>query len=231
MKIPRRALLCLVANTAALTTVSRIAGAQTYPSRPVRIIVGFAAGRGSDITARLIGQSLSERLASNASLRIDRGRNTLLLASVEGAVNVTLYERLNCNFIRDIAAVAGIIRAPYVILVNPSFPAKTVPEFIAYAKANPGKVNMASGGVGSGNHLSGELFKMMTGVNMIHVLYRGQGPALSDLLGAQVQVLFATTPGTTEYVRAGTLHKSLTRKTVESYWTLDINQLSEKGYL
>jgi tripartite-type tricarboxylate transporter receptor subunit TctC len=136
MKIPRRALLCLVANTAALTTVPRIAGAQTYPSRPVRIIVGFAAGRGSDITARLIGQSLSERLASNASLRIDRGRNTLLLASVEGAVNVTLYERLNCNFIRDIAAVAGIIRAPYVILVNPSFPAKTVREFIAYARAS-----------------------------------------------------------------------------------------------
>jgi tripartite-type tricarboxylate transporter receptor subunit TctC len=221
MKIPRRRFLHLTAAAVALPAVSPIARAQAYPSRPVRIIVGFAAGGGSDITARLIGQSLSERLDQQCVVenRPGAGGNigteavvnalpdgyTLLLASVEGAVNATLYERLNYNFIRDIAAVAGIIRAPYVILVNPSFPAKTVPEFIAYAKANPGKVNMASGGVGSGNHLSGELFKMMAGVNLLHVPYRGQGPALSDLLGGQVQVLFATTPGTTEYVRAGTL--------------------------
>jgi tripartite-type tricarboxylate transporter receptor subunit TctC len=221
MSLPRRQFLHLAAGAAATPVMSSIARTQAYPTRPVRIVVGFAAGGGSDITARLIAQSLSERLGQQCVVenRPGAGGNigiesvvnalpdgyTLLLASVEGAVNATLYEKLNYNFIRDIAAVAGIIRAPYVILVNPSFPAKTVPEFIAYAKANPGKVNMASGGVGSGNHLSGELFQMMTGVNMIHVPYRGQGPALSDLLGAQVQVLFATTPGTTEYVRAGTL--------------------------
>jgi tripartite-type tricarboxylate transporter receptor subunit TctC len=187
----------------------------------VRVIVGFAAGGGMDITARLIGQSLSERLGQQFVVenRPGAGGNigaeavvsappdgyTLLLAAVPNAVNATLYEKLNYNFIRDIAPVAGIIRVPHVILVNPSFPVKTVPEFIGYAKSNPGKINMASAGNGSSPHMAGELFKMMAGVNMVHVPYRGQGPALTDLIGGQVQVLFATTPGTTDYVKTGRL--------------------------
>jgi tripartite-type tricarboxylate transporter receptor subunit TctC len=187
----------------------------------VRIVAGFAAGGGVDITARLIGQWLSERLGQSFIIenRPGAGGNigteavvnaapdgtTLLLATVPNAVNATLYEKLNFNFIRDIAAVAGIIRVPMVMLLNPSVPAKTVPEFISYAKANPDKVNMASAGNGSAPHLAGELFKMMAGVNLVHVPYRGQGPALSDLLGGQVQVLFAATPGTADYITTGKL--------------------------
>jgi tripartite-type tricarboxylate transporter receptor subunit TctC len=187
----------------------------------VHIIAGFAAGGGVDITARLIGQWLSERLGQSFVIenRPGAGGNigtetvvnaapdgyTLLLATVPNAVNATLYEKLNFSFIRDIAPVAGIIRVPMVILVHPSVPAKTVPEFIAYAKANPGKVNMASAGIGSAPHMAGELFNVMAVVNMVHVPYRGQGPALADLLGGQVQVLFATTPGTNDYVRTGRL--------------------------
>ena len=181
----------------------------------------FAAGGGVDITARLIGQWLSERLGQQFVIenRPGAGGNigteavvnappdgyTLLLATVPNTVNTTLYDKLNFNFIRDIAPVAGIIRVPQVILVHPSVPAKTVPEFIAYAKANPGKVNMASAGNGSAPHMAGELFNVMAGVNMVHVPYRGQGPALTDLLGGQVQVLFATTPGTTDFIRTGKL--------------------------
>jgi tripartite-type tricarboxylate transporter receptor subunit TctC len=221
MKLPRRQFLHLAAGAAALPAMSAIAGAQTYPSRPVHIIAGFAAGGGVDITARLIGQWLSERLGQNFIIenRPGAGGNlgtetvvnaqpdgyTLLLATVPNAVNATLYDKLNFNFIRDTAPVAGIIRVPMVILVNPSVPANTVPEFIAYAKANPGKVNMASAGTGSAPHMAGELFNVMAGVNMVHVPYRGQGPALVDLLGGQVQVLFATSPGTTEYIRTGKL--------------------------
>jgi len=221
MKLSRRRLLHLAAATAALPAASRFASAQTYPARPVHVIAGFAAGGGVDITARLIGQWLSERLGQNfiTDNRPGAGGNigtevvvnappdgyTLLLATVPNAVNATLYEKLNFNFVRDIAPVAGIIRVPQVILVNPSVPAKTVPEFISYAKANPGKVNMASAGNGSAPHMAGELFNVMAGINMVHVPYRGQGPALTDLLGGQVQVLFATTPGTTEYVRTGKL--------------------------
>jgi tripartite-type tricarboxylate transporter receptor subunit TctC len=187
----------------------------------VRIVAGFAAGGGVDITARLIGQWLSERLGQSFVIenRPGAGGNigtevvvnaapdgtTLLLATVPNAVNATLYETLSFNFIRDIAAVAGIIRVPMVMLLNPSVPAKTVPEFISYAKANPDKVNMASAGNGSAPHLAGELFKMMAGVNLVHVPYRGQGPALSDLLGGQVQVLFAATPGTADYITTGKL--------------------------
>jgi tripartite-type tricarboxylate transporter receptor subunit TctC len=187
----------------------------------VHIVVGFAAGGGVDITARLIGQWLSERLGQNfiTDNRPGAGGNigtesvvnapadgyTLLLATVPNAVNATLYEKLNFNFVRDIAPVAGIIRVPQVVLVHPSVPAKTVPELIAYAKANPGRVNMASAGNGSAPHMAGELFNVMAGVNMVHVPYRGQGPALTDLLGGQVQVLFATTPGTTDYVKTGKL--------------------------
>jgi tripartite-type tricarboxylate transporter receptor subunit TctC len=221
MKLRRRQFLSLATGAAALPIASRIARAETYPTRPVRIIVGFAAGGGADIAARLIGQWLSDRLGQQFVVenRPGAGGNigteavvnappdgyTLLLAAVPNAVNATLYEKLNYNFIRDIAPVAGIIRVPHVILVNPSFPAKTVPEFIGYAKSNPGKINMASAGNGSSPHMAGELFKMMAGVNMVHVPYRGQGPALTDLIGGQVQVLFATTPGTTDYVKTGRL--------------------------
>jgi tripartite-type tricarboxylate transporter receptor subunit TctC len=221
MRLPRRQFLHLAAAAAALPVATRFAWAQAYPTRPVHVIVGFAAGGGVDITARLIGQWLSERLGQSfiTENRPGAGGNigteavvnaapdghTLLLATVPNAVNATLYEKLNFNFIRDIAPVAGIIRVPQVILVNPSLPAKTVPELISYAKANPGKVNMASAGNGSAPHMAGELFNVTAGVNMVHVPYRGQGPALTDLLGGQVQVLFATTPGTTEYVRTGKL--------------------------
>jgi tripartite-type tricarboxylate transporter receptor subunit TctC len=221
MKSARRRFLHLAAGAAALPAISRLARAQSYPARPVHIIAGFAAGGGVDITARLIGQWLSERLGQSFVIenRPGAGGNigtetvvnappdgyTLLLATVPNAVNATLYEKLNFSFIRDIAPVAGIIRVPMVILVHPSVPAKTVPEFIAYAKASPGKVNMASAGIGSAPHMAGELFNVMADVNMVHVPYRGQGPALADLLGGQVQVLFATTPGTTDYVRTGRL--------------------------
>jgi tripartite-type tricarboxylate transporter receptor subunit TctC len=217
----RRKFLHLAFGAAALPAVSRVARAQAYPTRPVRIIAAFAAGGGVDITARLIGQWLSERLGQSfvTENRPGAGGNigteavvnappdgyTLLLATVPNAVNGTLYEKLNFNFIRDIAPVAGIIRVPMVILVHPSVPAGTVPEFIGYTKANPGKVNMASAGTGSAPHMAGELFNFMAGVNMVHVPYRGQGPALSDLLGGQVQVLFATTPGITDYIRTGRL--------------------------
>jgi tripartite-type tricarboxylate transporter receptor subunit TctC len=198
-----------------------MASALDYPTRPVRIVAGFAAGGGVDITARLIGQRLGERLGQSfiTENRPGAGGNigtevvvnaapdgyTLLLATVPNAVNASLYEKLNFNFIRDIAPVGGIIRVPMVILLNPSVPATTVPEFIGYAKANPGKVNMASAGNGSAPHMAGELFKMMAGVNLVHIPYRGQGPALTDLLGGQVQVLFATAPGTTEYIATGKL--------------------------
>jgi tripartite-type tricarboxylate transporter receptor subunit TctC len=221
MKLPRRRFLHLAAGAAALPAVSRIARAQAYPTRPVHIIAGFAAGGGVDITARLIGQWLSERLGQNFVIenRPGAGGNlgtetvvnappdgyTLLLATVPNAVNATLYENLKFNFIRDIAPVAGIIRVPMVVLVHPSVPAKTVPEFITYAKANPGKINMASAGTGSAPHMAGELFNAMAAVNMVHVPYRGQGPALVDLLGGQVQVLFATSPGTIDYIRTGKL--------------------------
>jgi tripartite-type tricarboxylate transporter receptor subunit TctC len=221
MKLLRRQFLQLAGAVAATPVLPRLAAAQDYPTRPVRIIAGFAAGGGVDITARLIGQWLTERLAQSfvTENRAGAGGNigteavvsaapdgyTLLLATVPNAVNASLYEKLNFNFIRDIAPVAGIIRVPMVILLNPSVPAKTVPEFILYAKANPGKINMASAGNGSAPHMAGELFKVMAGVDLVHVPYRGQGPALTDLLGGEVQVLFATAPGTTDYIAAGKL--------------------------
>jgi tripartite-type tricarboxylate transporter receptor subunit TctC len=211
MKLPhRRDFLNLAAGAAALPAVSRIARAQAYPTRPVRIVAAFAAGGGVDITARLIGQWLSDRLGqpfvvenrpgaggnigTEAVVNAPPDGHTLLLATVPNAVNATLYEKLNFNFIRDIAPAAGIIRVPMVILLHPSVPAKTVPEFIAYAKANPGKVNMASAGTGSAPHMAGELFNFMAGVNLVHVPYRGQGPALSDLLGGQVQAISPRRP-------------------------------------
>ena len=221
MKPPRRQLLHLAAGAAALPVVLRFAWAQAYPTRPVRIVVGFAPGGGTDIMARLIGQWLSERLgqqfvvenrpgagtniATEAVVNAAPDGYTLLLACLPNASNATLYENLKFNFIRDITPVAGIDRQPFAIEVNPSVPVKTVPEFITHAKAYPGKINMASGGIGSGNHIFGEMFEMMTGVNLVHVHYRGAGPALVDLLGGQMQVMFASISSSIEYVRAGKL--------------------------
>jgi tripartite-type tricarboxylate transporter receptor subunit TctC len=221
MKLPRRNFLHLLAGAAALLAVSRIASAQAYPTRPVRIVVGLAPGGANDIVARLMGQWLSERLgqkfvienrpgaasniATEAVVRAPPDGYTLLLCSVNNAINATLYERPNFNFIRDIAPVAGIISSPNVMVVNPSVPAKSVPEFMAYVKANPRKLNMASPGTGTGPHLCGELFMMMSGTSMIHVPYRGGGPALTDLLGGQVQVYFPGTVSSIEYIKTGRL--------------------------
>ena len=221
MKLPRRQFLHLAASAAALPAVSRIAWAQVYPVRPVHWIVGFTPAGGNDIVARLIGQWLSERLgqpfvienrpgagtniATEAVVNAPPDGYTLMLVNMANAINATLYEKLNFNFIRDIAPVAGISRAPLVMAVHPSVPAKTVPEFIAYAKANPGKINMASAGIGSAGHLAGELFKMMAGVNLVHVPYRGNAPALADLIAGQVEVLFPSAASSIEYVRTGKL--------------------------
>jgi tripartite-type tricarboxylate transporter receptor subunit TctC len=221
MKLPRRKFLHLAAGAAALPAVSRVAWAQAYPSRPVRIIVPFAPGGGADIVARLMGQWLSERLGqpfvienrpgAGSNIGVEAVVNapadgyTLLLASSSNAINATLYDKLNFNFLRDVAPVGGIIRFPFVMVVNPAVPAKTVPEFIAYAKANPGKLNFASGGNGTGPHMTGELFKMMAGINMLHVIYRGEPPAFTDLLGGRVQVIFGTAVASIEHIRAGRL--------------------------
>jgi tripartite-type tricarboxylate transporter receptor subunit TctC len=221
MKLPRRAFLHLAAGAAALPAVSSIARAQTYPTRPVHIIVPFGPAGGVDITARLIGQWLSERLgqqfvienrpgaggniATEAVVRAPADGYTLLMVGSNNAINATLYDKLNFDFIRDIAPIAGVLRGPYVLVVNPSVPVKSVPAFIAYAKANPGKLNMASPGNGTGSHLAGELFKMTAGVDMVHVPYRGIALALNDLLGGQVQVTFASAPASIAYVGAGQL--------------------------
>jgi tripartite-type tricarboxylate transporter receptor subunit TctC len=243
MKLPRRQFLHLAAGAAALPAVSRVARAQTYPTRPVRILVGYAAGGGVDIAARLIGQWLSERLgqqflienrpgaatniATEAAVRAPPDGYTLLLVNAANAINATLYGNLNFNFLRDIAAVGGIIRVALVMLVNPSFPAKSVPAFVTYAKANPGKINMASGGSGGPDHASGELFKMMAGVGMVHVPYRGLAPALSDLLGEQVQVVFGTVPAAIEYIKAGRLRALAVTTATRSELLPDIPTVSE----
>ena len=221
MKISRRKFLHLAASIATASTLYRSASAKGYPARPVRVVVGFAPGGGNDITARLIGQWLSEHLGQTFVIenRPGAGTNiateavvnaapdgyTLLFVAPSAAINATLYKRLKFNFIRDLTPVAGIMRIPNVMVVNPSVPARTVPELIAYAKANPGKVNMASPGVGTSVHLSGELFKMMTGIDMIHVPYKGSAPSLTDLIGGQVQVSFATMPASIGFIRAGKL--------------------------
>jgi tripartite-type tricarboxylate transporter receptor subunit TctC len=218
----RRELLRRAGGIAALSATSRLALAQgAYPGHPVRMLAGFAAGGGVDITARLIGQWLSERLgqpfvienrtgadgniATEAVVNAPADGYTLLLATLPNAVNASLYAKLNFVFLRDMAPVAGIIRVPMVVLVHPSLPVATISELIAYAKSNPGKINMASAGTGSAPHMAGELFNAMAGVNMLHIPYRGQGPALSDLLGGQVQILFAAAPGTADYIRSGKL--------------------------
>jgi tripartite-type tricarboxylate transporter receptor subunit TctC len=217
----RRRFLQLAGGAVAAATVARRAAALDYPTRPVRLIVGFTPAGATDILARLIGQWLSERLGqpfvienrpgagsnigTEAVVRAPADGHTLLLIAPANAINATLYDRLNFNFIRDIAPVAGLIRVANVMEVNPSVPAKTLAEFIAYAKANPGRINMASAGNGSQQHVAGELFKMMAGVDMVHVPYRGGGPALIDLLGGQVQLYFGTTASTIEYIRTGKL--------------------------
>jgi len=221
MKFPRRQFLHLAAGAAAFPAASRIASAQAYPSRPVRLLVGFPPGGSADISARVIGQWLSERLgrpfvienrvgaggniATEAVVRAPADGYTLLLINPANAINATLYEGLSFNLIRDIAPVAAIVRMPNVMVVNPLVPAKTVPEFIAYAKVNPGKINFASAGTGTAIHVSGELFKMLTGVNIVHVPYRGAPPALTDLLGGQVQVMFDNMSNSIEYIRTDKL--------------------------
>ena len=221
MTFPRRNFLLLAGATVAVPAVSRIALAQTYPTRPVRLIVGSAPGGGVDILARLIGHWLSERLgqpfiienrpgagtniATEAVVKAPPNGYTLLLVNAANAINATLHEKLSFNFIRDIAPIASIMRQPQVMLVNPSVPAKSVREFIAYAKANPGKLNMASAGTGSPSHLAGELFKMMAGVDMVYVPYRGVAPALTNLLGGQVQVIFTSTGSSIDYIRSNKL--------------------------
>jgi len=222
MKLPRRKFLHLAAGATALPVVSRIAWAQAYPARPVRIIAATGPGGAPDILARLLGQWLSERLGqqfvtenrpgggntigTEVVVRAPPDGYTLLLVDGTASINATLYEKLNYNFIRDIATVAGIVRLPNLMMVNPSVPAKTVPEFIAYAKANPGKINMASPGIATPGHVAGELFKMMTGIEMVHVPYRGgSAPALTDLIGGQVQVMFLSPAASIEYIRSGRL--------------------------
>ena len=221
MKLPRRQFLHLAAGAAALPAVSRFAWAQAYPSRPVRIIVPAAPAGPTDILARLMGQWLSERLGQSfvienrpgggnnigteAVVRAPADGYTLLMAATPNAVNATLYDKLSFNFLRDIAPVASVIRAPYVIAVNPTVAAKTIPELIAYAKANPGKLSMGSTGTGSGAHMAGELFKMMAGVDMVHLPYCGGGARLTDLLGGQVQVMFVSTVSSIEHIKTGRL--------------------------
>jgi len=244
MKLPhRRQFLHLAAGAAALPAVSRTARAQAYPTRPVRIVVGFGSGSAFDILARLIGQSLSERfgqpfvienrggaagsLATEAVVRAAPDGHTLLLCGSPDAINATLYDKLNFNFIRDIAPIASIARGPNVLVVHPSFPAKTIPEFIAHTKANPGKVDFASAGIGSVSHMAGELFMAMAGVNMVHVPYRGLAPALTDLLGGQVQAIFSTTPPSIENVRAGKLRALAVTSSTRSEALPDLPTIGE----
>jgi tripartite-type tricarboxylate transporter receptor subunit TctC len=221
MKVPRRRFLHLAAGCAALPLISRVARAQTYPSRPVRVIVGFTPGSAPDIVARLMGQWLSERLGqqflvenrpgaggnigTEMVVRAPADGSTLLLVGAPNAINTTLYDKLSFDFLRDIAPVAGISRDHLVVVVNPSFPARTVPEFITYAKANPRKITMGSGGIGSSTHVSGELFKMMAGIDMIHVPYRGGGQVMTDLIAGQVQVSFMGLLVAIEHIRSGNL--------------------------
>jgi tripartite-type tricarboxylate transporter receptor subunit TctC len=243
MKLPRREFLRLSATSIALPAAVRLAWAETYPARPVHIIVGFAAGGPNDISARLIAQWLSERLgqqfvvenrpgaggnvATELVVRAPADGYTLLLVPVPAAINATLYDNLNFNFIRDIAPVAGILRVPEVMVVNPAVPANTVPEFIAYAKANPGKINMASSGNGTVPHVAGELFKFMTGVDLVRVGYRGGGPALVDLMGGQVQVMFEPTLSTIGYIRAGKLRALAVTSATRSAALPDVPTVSE----
>ena len=239
----RRQFLHLAAGAAVLPTISGRAWSQTYPARPVRIIVGLAAGGATDIVARLIGQWLSERLGQQFVVENRPGANgniateavvnasadgyTLLAVSPGAAINGALYDKLSFEFLRDIAPVAGILRVPNVMAVSLPLPVKTVPEFIAYAKANPIKINMASAGIGSSNHLSGELFKLMSGAPMVHVPYRGAAPALTDLIGGQVQVIFSAVPSTVEYIKAEKVRALAVTSTSRSEALPDVPTVAE----
>src|ERR1700704_4295441 len=232
MKLQRRQFLQLAAGAAALPVTSGVAGAQTYPARPVRLVIGYTPGGSADLTARLMGQWLSEKLgqsfvienrpgggtniATEAVVRAAPDGYPLLLAAPANAINATLYDKLNFNFLRDVEPVAGIIRFPNVVVVNPSVPVKSIPELIAYAKANPGKLNMASSGNGSTIHMSGELFKMLTGTDMLHVPYRGGAPALTDLISGQVHVMFDNIPTCAEHVKSGKLRGLAVTSTTRS---------------
>jgi tripartite-type tricarboxylate transporter receptor subunit TctC len=248
MRLPRRRFLQLAAAATAFPSVSRVARAQSFPTKPVRVIVGFAPGGGNDIAARLISHWLSLRLgqqfivenrpgagsniATEAVVRAPPDGYTLLLVAVSNAANATLYDKLNFNFIRDIAPVAGVLRVPNLVEVHPSVPVQTLPEFIAYAKANPGKVNMGSGGSGGPVHMTGELFNMMAGLKMQHVPYRGEAPALNDLIGGQVQVVFGSVPASIEYVRAGMLRALAVTTSTRSELLPDVPTVGESvpGY-
>jgi tripartite-type tricarboxylate transporter receptor subunit TctC len=243
MRLPRRTFLRLTAAAVALPALSRMARAQSYPSRPIRIIIGYTPAGSADITARLMGQWLSERLgqtvvienrpgagtnlATESVVRAPADGYTLLLAAPANAINATLFDKLNHNFMRDIVPVASINRFANVMEVNPSVPAKTVPEFIAYAKANPGKLSMASSGAGSTIHMSGELFKMMTGINMTHVPYRGSAPALTDMISGQVQVMFDNIPTSIEHIRAGKLRPLAVTSTTRSELLPDVPTVAD----
>jgi tripartite-type tricarboxylate transporter receptor subunit TctC len=244
MKFPRRRqFLHLAAGVAALSAVPRVARAQTYPTRPVRILVGAPAGGGSDIVARLIGQGLSERLrrqfiienrpgagsniATEAVVRAPSDGYTLGVIATSAAIGATLYDKLNFDFIRDITPVAGIVRVSNVIVVHPSVPAKTLSEFIAYAKVNQGKINVAIPGKGASGHVSGELFKMMTGINTIAIPYRGAAPALTDLIGGQVQAMFVDIPSSIEYIKAGNIRVLAVTTATRSEMLPDIPTVAE----
>jgi tripartite-type tricarboxylate transporter receptor subunit TctC len=248
MELLRRKFLLLAAGAAALPVASPIARAQTYPARPLRLIVATAAGGGNDIVARLTGQVLSERLGqpfvienrpgaggnigTEAVVRAPADGYTLLLVSSGNATNAALYDKLTFDFMRDIAPVAGIMRVPEIMALNPSVPAETVPAFIAYSKANPGKVNMGSGGIGSPSHLAGEMFKMMSGAEMVHVPYRGMALALQDLLAGQVQIVIGSIPSMIEYVRAGKLRALAVTTATGSEMLHDVPSVGESvpGY-
>ena len=243
MRFPRRRFLHLAAGAVTLQAVTRVASALDYPTRPVRLLVGFAAAGPTDIVARLAGQWLSERLnrqffienrpgagsniATEAVVRAPPDGYTLLVFGPPAAINATLYDNLNFNFIRDIVPVAGIMRAPNVMLVNPAVPAKTVPEFIDYAKANPGKINMATAGSGSTEHVFGELFNMMTGVDLVPIAYRGGGPALVGVLGGEVQVQFESIASSIAYIRAGKLRALAVTSASRSVLLPDVPSMGE----
>ncbi|PYK13140.1 MAG: MFS transporter [Verrucomicrobia bacterium] len=243
LKFPRRQFLLLAAGTAALPAMSGVATAQAYPARPVRVLVGFAPGQAVDIVTRIIGQRLSERLgqqfiidnrpgaggniATEAVVRSPPDGYTLLAIGSNNLINATLYQNLSYDFIRDIAPVASIYHVPQVMEVNPSFPATTVPEFIAYAKAHPGEISFASAGNGSVAHVTGELFKMLTGINMLHVPYRGAAPALTDLIAGQVHVMFDNMPSSIEHIRAGTLRPLAVTATTRVEALADVPPLSD----
>jgi tripartite-type tricarboxylate transporter receptor subunit TctC len=248
MKLQRRQYLKLFGCVAALPFIARVARAEAYPTHPVRIVVGFAAGGGVDVVARLMGKWLSERLGQPFTIENRPGANTnigtevvvraapdgytLLLVNAANTISSTIYDNLNFTFIRDIAPVGAIMRVPLTVVVNPSSPARTLPEFIEYVKSNPGKINMASAGNGAPEHMSGELFNMMVGVKMLHVPYRGAAPALTDLLGGQVQVMFASMPAAIEYVRAGRLRALAVTSAARSEALPDVPTVTEfiSGY-